>query len=156
MGDVALYAREDGLLEPRHPKAKEICIANAGRLLIANIEHNTRTALQNRYLNGWVYTKQICKKLNDAGIMNPIGGMWTRDVIHSAMQSVFLVKYQYVLFGITHTVYESTADMSRKRFCRYIDAQLRPFVSSTWGIEIADPREGFWLEVYEEIMRSKG
>lgn len=153
MVDVALYAREDGLLEPRHPKAREICIANAGRMLIADIAHNTRTALQNRYLNGWVYTKQICEKLNAAGIMNPVGAIWTRNVIHGVMQDLFLVKEEFLLSGRHIKVYESTADMSRKRFCQYNDTQVRPFVSSMWQIEIEDPREGFWLEVYEEIMR---
>ncbi len=153
MADVALYARADGLYEPRHPKAIEICKSNAGRMVIADIAADTRSSLQNRYLNGWVYSKQICNKLNDAGIMTPVNSIWTRDMIHSVMQDQFLVKFEFLQAGRHIKVYESTADMSRKRFCQYIDAQIKPLVGSMWQIEIDDPREGFWLEVYQEIMR---
>lgn len=153
MVDIALYAREDGVFDVRHPKGKELCIANAGRMFIANISKDARTGLQNRYLNGWIYTKQICGKLNDAGILNPIGGIWTRDIIHAVMQESFLVKMEFLQKGRHIKVYESTADMSRKRFCRYVDAQIRPLVSSMWQIEIDDPREGLFYEIYQEIMR---
>lgn len=153
MGDVALYARADGLFEPRHPKAQELCRSNAGKLFIADISANTRSSLQNRYLNGWVYTNQICEKLNDAGIMNPVGAIWTRNVIHGVMQDSFLVLEEFLLNGKHIKIYESTSTMSRKRFCQYKDAQIQPLVSSMWQIEIEEPRDGFYLEVYQEIMR---
>ena len=85
--------------------------------------------------------------------MNPVGAIWTRNVIHGVMQDLFLVKEEFLLNGRHVKVYESTADMSRKRFCQYNDAQVRPFVSSMWQIEIEAPREGFWMEVYQEIMQ---
>lgn len=154
MGDVALYARADGLYEPRHPKAIDICKANAGRMVIASITTEPRTSLQNRFLNGWIYTRQICQKLNDAGIMAPCGSIWTRDIIHAVMQDMFLVKFEFLQNGRHVKVYESTADMSRKRFCQYIDAQIRPLVSSLWQIEIENPRDGFYFELYTELNKS--
>lgn len=153
MTQVALYATPEGNFQPRHPKAVELCKANAGKLFVVDIAADVRTSLQNRYLNGWVYTKQICQKLNDAGITNPVGGMWTRDMIHAVMQESFLVKFEFLQNGRHIKVFESTADMSRKRFCKYVDEQIKPFVSSMWCIEIEDPREGFWMEVYSEIMK---
>lgn len=156
MAEVSLYARADGLFEPRHPKAIDLCKLHAGKMFIVNIAADPRTSLQNRFLNGWVYTKQICKKLNDAGITNPVGALWTRDVIHAVMKDIFLVQEEF-LFNGTHTkVYESTADMSRARFTEYINEQVRPFVSSMWGIEVEDPREGLFMSIYMEIMRSEG
>lgn len=153
MGDVVLYAREDGLFEPKHPKAIQMVKDNAGKMFIANITAEPRTGLQNRFLNGWVYTKQICAKLNDAGIMNPVGGIWTRDIIHCMMQDMFLVKQEFLHNGRHVKVYESTADMSRKRFCKYIDEQIKPLVSSMWEIEIENPRDGIFMEIYKEMMK---
>jgi hypothetical protein len=153
VSDVALYARADGLYEPRHPKAIEICKANAGNMVIADIAANTRSALQNRYLNGWIYTKQICAKLNEAGILNPVGAIWTRNVLHAMFQEAFLVKEEFLHKGRHIKIYESTADMSRKRFCEYTKEQIAPLVHSYWEIHIDDPKDGFYQELYREIMR---
>ncbi len=121
-------------------------------MLIADISHNTRSALQNRFLNGWIYTKQLAKKLEESG--QTINGIpWTRDTLHAAFQDLFLVKFEYLFMGRHKKVYESTADMSKKRFSEYIDTQVRPFSSSTWGIEIEDPREGYWLELAKEMRK---
>lgn len=148
-----LYARHDGLYEPRHPKAIEICKANAGKGVIANINSDFRTSLQNRYLNGWIYTKQICRKLNEAGITNPVGAIWTRNNIHAVMQESFLILEEFLLNGKHIKVYESTADMSRKRLTEYVNDEIKPLCSSMWNIEIDDPREGFYLDLYNEIYR---
>lgn len=154
MTDMALYARADGLFEPRAKKSIDFVKSNAGKMVVVDISHNVRTALQNRYLNGWVYTHQICRKLNEAGILNPVGAIWTRDVIHALMQEMFLVKFEFLSAGKHIKVFESTADMSRKRLCNYIDDEIKPFASSMWEIEIEDPRDGYWQELYNEIMRS--
>jgi hypothetical protein len=122
-------------------------------MIIADIASEARTGLQNRYLNGWVYTKQIIAKLNESGQLMPTGQPWTRDTIHAAFQDCFLVKMEYLLNGRHHKVYESTATMSRKRFCEYIDDQIKPFCWDMWGITIDDANEGYWQEVYKEIMR---
>lgn len=151
MGDMALYAREDGLLEPRADKSIAFVKENAGRMLIADISANIRTSLQNRYLNGWVYTHQICKKLNDAGITNPVGGIWTRNVIHGVMQESFLLKEEFIFNGKHTKIFESTADMSRARFADYIKNQIEPLVYSFWEIHIDDPKTGYWLEILNEI-----
>lgn len=151
MADMALYARSDGLLEPRANKSIDFVKENAGRMMIADISANIRTSLQNRYLNGWVYTKQICDKLNEAGIMNPVGAMWTRNTIHAVMQDSFLLKEEFIFQGKHTKIYESTADMSRKRFTNYIKEQITPYVYSLWEIHIEDPREGYWLEILNEI-----
>ena len=152
MGDMALYAREDGLLEPRAPKAVEFVKEQAGNMLIADISHNTRTSLQNKFLNGWVYTNQIVNKLKEAGIQFN-GIPWTRDSIHAVMQDNFLVKEEFILKGKHIKVYESTASMSRKRFVEYINDEIKPFVRDMWSIEISDPREGFYEELLREIMK---
>jgi len=151
MADMALYARADGLLEPRATKSIEFVKQNAGKLLIADISANIRTSLQNRYLNGWIYTKQICDKLNAAGIMNPVGAMWTRNTIHAVMQDSFLLKEEFLHNGRHVKIYESTADMSRARFTNYIKEQITPFVYSLWEIHIEDPKEGYWREILNEI-----
>ncbi len=152
MADMALYARADGLLEPRAEKSLEFVKGNSGRMIIANIAQDTRSSLQNRYLNGWIYTKQLARKLEESG--QTVNGIpWTRDTLHAVFQNLFLVKYECLFMGSHQKVYESTADMSKKRFTEYINNQVRPFSSSTWGIEIADPNEGYWLEVKKEMER---
>lgn len=153
MTDMALYARADGMLEPRAQKAIDFVTANAGKMLIADISENIRTSLQNRYLNGWVYTKQICNKLNDAGITNPVGGMWTRNIIHGVMQDCFLLKEEFLMDGRHIKIFESTADMSRKRFTEYINNEIKPFVYSMWEIHIEEPPTGYWREVLNEIYK---
>ena len=152
MSDMALYARSDGLLEPRAEKSVEFVKANAGRMIIADIAADTRSSLQNRYLNGWIYTKQIVAKLNDSGQL--LNGMpWTRDTIHSAFQDCFLVKQEYLLKGRHIKVYESTATMSKKRFCEYTKEQITPFCWDMWQIHIEEPLNGYWLEVMKEMQR---
>lgn len=151
VADMALYCRNDGLFEPRADKAIEFVKGNAGRMLIADIAQDTRSSLQNRYLNGWIYTKQLCKKLNDAGITLS-GAPWTRDTLHAAMQDCFLVKQEFLLNGRHHKVYESTASMSRKRFAEYVD-QLTQFAWGMWQIRVESPDEGYWLEVMKEMQR---
>jgi len=156
MTEIALYGRTDGLFEPRTDKGIEISKKNAGKLVIGSLEVVGRSKLQNRYLNGWVYTKQIVKKLNDSG--QSINGVpWTRDILHAVFQDQFLVKFECVVegrdMGIDVKVYESTAAMSKKRFTEYINEQITPFVWEMWEISIDDPREGYWREVMREIER---
>ncbi len=152
MTEIALYGREDGLLEPRYDKGMDFIKERAGKLLIGQFAADTRSNLQNRFLNGWVYSRQICTKLNDAGIM--VSGIpWTRDILHAVFQDQFLVKFEIKVDAMDVKVYESTADMSKKRFSRYIDDQIRPFVYETWEITVDDPNEGYWLEVMREIQR---
>lgn len=152
MADMALYARDDGLLEPRSQKSIDFVKENAGKLIIADIASDTRSSLQNRYLNGWIYAKQIVGHLNESGItLN--GAPWTRDTIHSAFQDCFLVKQEYLLNGRHIKVYESTADMSKKRFNEYTKKQITPFCWDMWQIHIHEPPSGYWREVLAEINR---
>lgn len=151
MTDMALYCRADGLFEPRADKAIEFVKKNAARMIVAEIAVDTRSDLQNRFLNGWIY-KQCCRKLNDAG--HSVKGMpWTRDTFHAAMQNCFLVKQEFELNGEQVKVYESTATMSKKRFTEYINDEIRPFMWDAFGIRVEDPDEGYWLEVMREIQR---
>lgn len=153
MTDMALYCRSDGLLEPRAEKAIEFVKGNSSRMIIADIAADTRSSLQNRYLNGWIYTKQICRKLEEAGITMPNGAPWTRDTFHAAMQNCFLVKQEFLLDGMHHKVYESTADMSRKRFSEYTNEEVKPFVWNMWEITVDEPNDGYWAEVYKEMQK---
>lgn len=154
MADMALYPRADGLLEPRSDKSiawvKEQ--ARVGRMIVVEAAMDQRSALQNRFLNGWIYTKQICTKLESSGITMPGGMPWTRDTFHAAMQDCFLVKSEFLLNGRHHKVYESTALMSKKRFSEYCE-QVSNFVFSAWEIRVEDPREGYWLEVMRELSK---
>ena len=153
MVDMALYAREDGLLEPRAQKAVDWVKEQSRKsnFIIADISSNPRTALQNRYLNGWIYAKQAVPKLNEAGYL--VGNYpWTRNSFHAAMQEVFLIVEEFLLWGKHHKIYESTADMSKQRFSEYIQ-QVTEFTYGQWGIHIEDPREGYWLEVMKELSK---
>lgn len=151
MPEVALYARADGLCEPRSDKGTQFIKDNAGALMILQVTGDPRTALQNRFLNGWIYTKQICGKLKDAGISGP-SGPWTRDSIHAAMQDCFLVKEEFLLKGRHHKVYESTAAMSARRFAEYC-REISEFAHEMWGIIIEPPpkNEEFYYEVWSKI-----
>jgi hypothetical protein len=154
MTEMALYPRADGLLEPRADKSvawiKEQ--AKVGRLIVVDVAIDTRSSLQNRYLNGWIYSKQVCKKLHESGITMPGGMQWTRDSFHAAMQDCFLVKHEYLFQGKHIKVYESTADMSKKRFSEYCQ-QVTEFVYSAWEIRVEDPRENYWAEILKEIRK---
>lgn len=152
--DMALYCRADGLLEPRAQKAVDwVKSQRPGQVIIAEVLQDVRSSLQNRYLNGWVYTKQIADQLRDSG--QTLNGIpWTRDSIHAAMQDCFLVKQEFLLKGRHHKVYESTATMSKKRFTDYIDNQIKPFWLEGFGIHIMSPQEGYWWEIYNEVFNS--
>lgn len=151
MPEIALYARADGLCEPRSAKGVEYMKKHAGAMMILQVTENPRTALQNRFLNGYIYTKQICEKLKEAGISGP-SGPWTRDSIHAAMQDCFLVKEEFLLKGRHHKIYESTATMSRKRFTEYC-AEVSEFALEMWGITVEDPRQddGIFYEMWSQI-----
>lgn len=151
MPEIALYARNDGLCEPRSAKGVEYMKKNAGAMMILQVTENPRTLLQNRFLNGWIYTRQICEKLNEAGISSPCGP-WTRDSLHAAMQDCFLVQYEYLFKGRHIKVYESTSTMSRKRFTEYCK-QVSEFVFEQWGITVEDPRQddGIFYEMWSQI-----
>lgn len=155
MPEIALYARADGLCEPRSNKGLQFMKDNSGCMMILQISDNPRTSLMNRYLNGWIYTKQICGKLNEAGIPSP-AGPWTRDIIHAAMQDCFLVKEEFLLKGRHHKIYESTATMSRKRFTEYCK-EISEFAHEMWDITIEDPRQddGIFYEMWSQIKPEK-
>ena len=150
MPELFLYARHDGLWEPRSEKALEFTKKNAGGAAVLNVSDDLRTSLQNRYLNGWIYTKQICNKLNDAGITTPIGSIWTRNTIHAVMQDQFLVQEEFLLNGRHHKVFESTASMGRKRFAEYC-GQVSELVYSIWEIMIEEPRAEQDATYYEML-----
>jgi len=101
-----------------------------------------------------VYTRQIVKKLGDAGIT--LHGMpWTKDTLHAAFQNAFLIECEFEFNGLDQKVYESTANMGKKRFAEYIDEQIKPFVYELWNIHIDEPShdDEFWREVLREIKR---
>lgn len=154
MPEIMLYARADGMYEPRSEKGLEYTKKHAGKLFVLHVTENPRTLLQNRYLNGWIYTRQICGKLNDAGITTPAGSEWTRDVIHAVMQDCFLVEAEFLLKGRHHKIFESTASMSTKRFCEYCE-EISNFAHSMWGIVIDEPNRGddVWYEMWANIKK---
>jgi len=150
MPEIALYGRSDGLLEPRYDKGSDFVKERSGKLMVAKIDANVRTSLQNRYLWGWIYNKQICQKLSDAGVtLNDMP--WTKDLLHAVFKEKFLVEGEIEFNGQILKVYESTASMGRKRFTEYVDEQIKPFVWGLWEISIDPPNEGYWREVFREI-----
>ncbi len=153
MPEIALYARADGMCEPRSKQGLEFMQNHAGEMMILTVNAEPRTSLQNRFLNGFIYTKQICGKLKEAGISGP-AGPWTRDSIHAAMQDCFLVKEEFLLKGRHHKIYESTATMSRKRFTEYCK-EVSEFALEMWGITVEDPRQddGIFYEMWAQIRK---
>ena len=151
MPEIALYARADGLCEPRSNKGLQFMKDNAGCMMLLQVSSEPRTSLQNRFLNGWIYTRQICGKLKEAGISGP-SGPWTRDSIHAAMQDCFLVKEEFLLKGRHHKIYESTASMSRKRFTEYCK-EVSEFALEMWGITVDMPNKGddVFYEMWSQI-----
>jgi hypothetical protein len=154
MTDMALYPRADGLLEPRATKAVDWVKEQSkkGQLILADIASCPRTALQNRYLNGWIYRHQIVRKLSDAGIAMPNGAPWTRNALHAAIQECFLIIEEFLFNGKHHKVFESTADMSKVRFSEFCK-EIEAFAWEMWEIRIEDPREGYWLEIMRELQK---
>jgi hypothetical protein len=118
-------------------------------LLIGNFTGDRRTALQNRFLNGWIYAQAV-NLLNDAG-HSIHGHPFTRNRIHTIMQEEFLVVDEFEFKGQIKKVYESTADMSTKRFCEYVDQQIKPFLLMQWEIDVPHPKSDLFLELYHEI-----
>lgn len=150
MAEMMVYTRNDGLLEPRSDRAtKWVSEQKPGSGIIINIVENQRSVKQNTLLNGWYY-KQTCMELMSAGITLNCAP-WTRDALHAAMQRVYLVRYEYELDGEFVQVYESTSSMSKKRFVKYIDEQILPFIREMWNLTINPPVSGYYRELEREL-----
>lgn len=149
--DIAVYPRTDGLLEPRNNRALDWVKKQDPRLvMVGRFVDNVRTDLQNRYLNGWVY-KQACQMLNDAG-HSIKGFLFTRNRLHAMCQIMFLVEEEVPMpDGSVTYIFESTAKMSRKRFCEYVDEELKPWLLNDYGIAIPDPQDDFYRELHRDI-----
>jgi hypothetical protein len=154
--DMALYTRADGLLEPRNDRGVDLVRKQKpGTLWIGRFVDNVRSDLQNRYLNGWVY-KQTCEMLNDAGYTIR-GFHFTRNRLHAMCQVQFLVVEEIPLGdGTISYIFESTAQMSRKRFCKYIDGQFKPWILNDYGISIPEPDDDYYRELHREIYGRQG
>lgn len=112
-----------------------------------------RTALQNNYLNGWVY-KQLAILLEEAGTVIPCDDgteiPYTRDILHDLVFAArFRVKTEFVVKGKVKKLYESTADMGKKRFSEYIE-QIHNFAYQYWGVHIPPPH-GIYMEYAKEL-----
>lgn len=155
MAEMAIYTRADGLLEPRSDRALEYVRKHKpGTMILFSAVENQRSAKQNRYLNGWIYF-QLAKALNDGGIT--LKGMpWTRDTLHAMFQDLFLVKMECWFAGKEFKIYWSTANMSKKRFKKYVDEQIRPFAKDMWDIDIPEPEGGFYAELLRDINSKNG
>lgn len=135
-------------------------IIRTGRIAQIEIkpESQTRSSLQNRYLNGWVY-KQITYILEDAGISIKCDDgteiPYTRDILHDCVFSdVFRVVDEIEVMGVKKNVYEHTSDMNKARFSEYLD-QVKKFCHSYWGITVPEPNEGYWMSILDDI-KSRG
>ncbi len=146
---IMLIPRSDGLLEPMTERGIEAVKAMDKKPNAADFQTSTRSSLQNQYLNGWVYP-QLVNALNAGGYVQN-GKTFTRDRLHAIFQFKFLVKEEIETKGGLVYLFQSTAKMSKKRFCEYIDEQIRPFMINDFQIDIPDPRMGDWAEAYRLI-----
>jgi len=119
-----------------------------------------RTELQNNYLNGWVY-RQLAKLLHDAGIVIPCDDgteiPYTRDILHDwVFSDRFRVKSETIVKGKVKKLYESTAEMGKKRFGEYVD-QIHEFAHQYWKVSIPPPNGEFKEYAKElELNQSRG
>lgn len=149
--EIALYPRTDGLLEPRNDRALEwVKKQDCGLVILATINADTRTTLQQRYQWGWVY-KNACEMLNDAG--HTINGfIFTKDRLHAMCQQLFLVIGEIPLGdGRVAYEYESTASMSKKRFSEFINEQVKPWLIQDYEIYLPEPEDGFYRELARDL-----
>jgi hypothetical protein len=122
--------------------------------LIYKIYDESRSDLQNRYLNGWIY-KELSKALDDAGIVIPCDDgteiPYTRDILHDHTMAVrFRVVKSWTVKGSTYYEFESTAKMSKKRFRDYIDEVVN-FSKQYWGVDIPQPQDNYYAQILKQI-----
>lgn len=149
--EIALYPRADGLLEPRNSRAIEwVKKQDYGLVILASINADTRTVLQQRYQWGWVY-KKACEMLNEAGYTIK-GFSYTKDRFHAMCQQLFLITEEIPLGngGVAYT-YESTASMTKKRFSEFINEQVKPWLRQDYGIDLPEPEDDFYRELARDL-----
>lgn len=100
-----------------------------------------RTALQNSFLWGWIYT-QLAEKLADAGIVIPCDDgtehPYTKDVLHEIFKRKFLVIGVVESKGRSLELYRSSTELSTAEFCDFV-RDVRQFAWQFWGIQIPEP-----------------
>lgn len=119
-----------------------------------------RTALQNRFLHGWIFRLQIMKKLNDSGqeILMPDGSYVPYDV--DILKEIF--KQDCIIEQIEDikTVIGPKGDMIKvpvhpskyntADFSKYCDLVMY-YAMQWYGIEVEPPFSGRWLTIYQEM-----
>lgn len=118
-----------------------------------------RTKLQNRYLFGWVY-RQIVDFLDDSGIvirtMNGGDLPYTKEILHEIMREKYLVIGEIAAHnGKILKVHQSSANLKKKPFAEFVD-NVKKFASQFWACEVADPHQGMWLSIYNDVIGRKG
>lgn len=155
MTTIAVYPCSDGRLEPRSDNIlKWVRSQNPKTFIEMDIKKNLRSSRQNRYLNGWIY-RVLAKKMLEAGINMSCGMLWTRESLHCFFQNVYLVLGEYEENGLKFKEYESTTKMNKKRFCEFINEEIRPCSREIWNIDIPEPQDGIYSELLKDIRYEK-
>lgn len=106
-----------------------------------------RTALQNRYLWGWLY-KNIAQQLEDAGIVVTLDDgreyPYNADLLHDIFKERFLCYDEITFKGRTRKICYSTTELLKKpkdeddqkrSFGGYV-SNIKKFVYQVWGIHV--------------------
>ncbi len=121
-----------------------------------------RTDLQNRFLHGWIFRKQIMKELNDSGqqIMLPDGEMAEYDVDilkeifkqDCIIEKIVEIKRFYGPDGTLQKVDVKPSQFNTADFAKYCDLVMY-YAQEWYGVYVEPPTSGHWLAIYEEMRR---
>jgi len=131
--------------------------------IVVTIEElkSQRSELLNRYLHGWIFRKQIAKKLNDAGILltddNGIEWEWDVEMLKSIYKlPQFTNKYEerktIMIGGRMVETEVHPSKWSTKKFCEYCEDICRDALQR-WGIVVEEPRGGIFKTYHDELQR---
>ena len=118
-----------------------------------------RSDLQNRYLHGWIFRKQLATKLFNAGITAEEGAEFTVPRLKILFKHPFFADQivEPVYFKVNGVEYREEfhpSDLPRDKFAKYCDL-ICWAAAERWGIEVEPPMSGHWRQIYEELKMSK-
>lgn len=124
--------------------------------------YRNRTSLQNRFLHGWIFRKQIMKKLTDSGqfVRMPDGSEVEYDVdvlkeIFKAdciIEKVIEIKRFIGPDGAECKIEPHPSGFKAHEFAKYCELVM-DYAQLWYGIEVEPPVSGYWLALYKEMTR---
>jgi len=114
-----------------------------------------RSDLQNRYLHGWIFRKQLMKKLYDGGYRTDDGAEYDMMMLKAMFKHPYFADQiiEPVFFTVNGTEFREEfhpSELPRDKFAKY--CELICWASAEkWKIEIEPPMSGHWRQIYEEL-----